>query len=104
MATKNTRGTTTNNNPKSRKGESPDACLPSKFQSWIEGGPKAIRVDQANHRSLKKEIQNVRDQGTWKWPKRRVFFFSDLHADADAFIASLVASGASGRSVRKTMP
>ena len=93
MAMKKIRGSATNNNPQSEQGNSPDACLPSKFQSWINGGPKAIRVDQTSHRSLKKEIQNVRDQGAWKWPKRRVFFFSDLHADADAFIASLIASG-----------
>ena len=88
MATKKTRETTTNNNPQSTSGASPDACLPSKSQSWIAGGPKAIRVDRASHRSLKKEIQKVLDQKAWKWPKRRVFFFSDLHADADAFIAS----------------
>jgi len=92
MATKKTRETATNNNPQCGNGDSPDACLPAKSQSWIKGGPKAIRVE-ASHRSLKKEIQNVRDQGPWKWPKRRVFFFSDLHADADAFIASLIASG-----------
>jgi len=78
MATKKILETATNNNPQCGNGDSPDACLPAKFQSWIKGGPKAIRVDQASHRSLKKEIQNVRDQGPWKWPKRRVFFFSSL--------------------------
>lgn len=29
----------------------------------------------------------------WRWPKRPVLFFSDAHADADAFVASLIASG-----------
>ena len=77
-----------------------DAALPSKSQIWIKGGRKAIRVDRSSHRSLKKELQKVLDQGTWKWPKRRVFFFTDLHADTDAFIDSLIASG----SVTRTGP
>ncbi|WP_158968137.1 metallophosphoesterase [Paraglaciecola sp. L3A3] len=29
----------------------------------------------------------------WLWPKKTLYFISDAHADADAFIASLVATG-----------
>jgi hypothetical protein len=29
----------------------------------------------------------------WQWPKKPLYFISDAHADADAFIASLVATG-----------
>lgn len=36
----------------------------------------------------------------WVWPDRTVYFFCDQHADADAFFASLVASGG----VEKTGP
>jgi hypothetical protein len=100
MAREKIRKTDADNNPESKQEKSPDARLPSKSQLWIEGGPKAIRVDRTSHRSLKKEIQKVLDQKAWEWPKRRVFFFSDLHADADAFIASLIASGG----VSKTGP
>jgi len=100
MTSKKNRKTTAGNSPENKQGKSSDAWLPSKSQSWIEGGPGAIRVDSTNHRSLRKEIQKVLDQKPWKWPKRRVFFFSDLHADADAFIDSLIASGG----VRKTGP
>jgi len=93
MVSKKIRTTAADDNPECKRGKSPDVRLPSKSQSWIEGGPRAIRVDRSSHRSLQKEIQKVLDQKAWEWPRRRVFFFSDLHADADAFIASLIASG-----------
>ena len=93
MTSKKTRERSDDKNPGGKNGKSPDAWLPTKSQAWLKGGPQAIRVDRASHRSLKKEIQKVFDQGAWKWPKRRVFFYPDLHADADAFIASLIASG-----------
>jgi len=67
--------------------------LPRKSLAWTEGGNKAIRKDQSSRRPMKQELEKVRDQGPWKWPDRRVYFFTDLHADADAFIDSLVASG-----------
>jgi len=70
-----------------------DVKLPQKAVPWIGAGRKAIRVDRASHRSLKQELRNAREQEPWKWPKRRIFFFADMHADADAFIASLIASG-----------
>jgi hypothetical protein len=81
-------------NPGNEQEGLPKPGLPTESQSWIEGGRNAIRVDRTSHRSLRKELEKVLDQGSWKWPKRRVFFFTDLHADADAFIASLLASGA----------
>jgi len=70
-----------------------DVKLPQKAVPWVDAGRKAIRVDRASHRSLKQELRRAREQEPWKWPKRRVFFFADMHADADAFIASLIASG-----------
>jgi hypothetical protein len=100
VATIKTPKTIVENNPGRKMEKSLDAALPSKSQIWIKGGRKAIRVDRSSHRSLKKELQKVLDQGTWKWPKRRVFFFTDLHADTDAFIDSLIASG----SVTRTGP
>lgn len=93
MVAKKPRQMAIDNNSTSQEGKSPDGRLPSTSQPWFQGGRKAIRVDPASHRSLKNEIQRVLDHRAWKWPKRRVFFFSDLHADADAFIASLIASG-----------
>ena len=100
MASRGTRKAIVADDARYLKGSSPDARLPAKSQPWIKGGQKAIRVDPASHRSLNNEIQRVLDQETWKWPRRRVFFFSDLNADADAFIDSLIACGG----VRKTGP
>jgi hypothetical protein len=100
MAGKKSRKKALGARPENKRATSSGTGLPSKSESWIEGGHNAIRVDRTSHRSLKKELQKVRDQGAWKWPKRRVFFFTDLHADADAFIASLLASGG----VRMTGP
>lgn len=46
------------------------------------------------------EIKAHLDSDSWIWPNRTIYFFSDMHADADAFIASLVACGG----VEKTGP
>ncbi len=50
----------------------------------------------AKSRALRDSLQHV----SWKWPRRPVFFLTDPHADAEAFVASLVASGG----VKKTGP
>jgi len=100
MATKKSCKTTVDHNRGSKQGKSPGPVLPTKSQRWIEGGRRAICVDHSSHRSLAKELQKVLDQGAWEWPKRRVYFFSDLHADADAFLDSLIACGG----VNKTGP
>lgn len=42
----------------------------------------------------------VVDMSNWKWPKAPVIFISDPHADAQAFFASLVASGGIKRSAK----
>jgi len=86
--------------PRYKGGKWLDVELPTKYQAWVEGGREAIRNDRSSHRSLEQELQKVRDHGLWKWPKRQIFFFTDLHADADAFIASLIASGG----IEKTGP
>jgi len=100
MSAKKSRKSTVDNNPGGKQRKAPDPGLPTKSQAWIEGGRKAICVDRSSHRSQAAEFQKVLDQGAWKWPGRRVYFFSDLHADADAFIASLLACGG----VSKTGP
>jgi len=74
--------------------------MPDKAQDWTKSGRKAICNDRSSRRSLDHELRKVTAQGPWKWPKRRIFFFSDLHADADAFIGSLIMSGG----VEKTGP
>ncbi len=68
--------------------------LPKKPQLWLLGPPKqAIDRDDNLHQSIPCSIRDHLEEDSWLWPKQVIYFFSDLHADTDAFIASLVASG-----------
>ncbi len=70
-----------------------DARLPEASQLWLLGKYKSVRKGRSHRGVLAKELRKAIDGKPWRWPKRTVYFFSDLHADTDAFIASLVASG-----------
>jgi len=70
-----------------------DAELPDRCEPWLPG--KGCRP---NNRGMLKELRQCCHQHHWKWPKRTHYVLTDLHADTDAFLASLVASGG----VRKT--
>jgi hypothetical protein len=56
--------------------------------------------DRSHYHSLSQELETLITRDSWQWPRRTTYFFSDLHADADAFFASLVASGG----INKTGP
>jgi len=66
------------------------ASLPRGYESWsVETAlPHCARPGEPHQYS------------PWQWPSEQVFFFGDPHADTDAFMASLVASGG----VEKTGP
>ena len=71
-----------------------DATLPSKAQIWMMGSYElSVKNDTDVINKMSCEIKPHLENDSWVWPKRTVYFFSDMHADADAFIASLVASG-----------
>jgi calcineurin-like phosphoesterase family protein len=74
--------------------------LPRKVQNWPLGKFHSSAKDQSSSEGLEQQLLNSLKTHPWKWPKSALFFFSDLHADADAFIASLVASGG----IKKTGP
>ncbi len=74
--------------------------LPKEVRDWTFGKEKSYGEENGDHGLLLDELDRLAKSKTWKWPKRTVFFFSDLHADPKAFMASLVASGG----VRKTVP
>ncbi|HEB95797.1 MAG TPA: metallophosphoesterase [Sedimenticola thiotaurini] len=76
------------------------ARLPEGCELWLPGSPHRVQRDFTRHPRLGRELRAILDPDGWRWPKRRVLFFTDLHADADAFADSLVASGG----VRKTGP
>ena len=74
------------------------ASLPEGIEPWAE--PAGGRPLHGHYDALRPEIDEHLAGRAWVWPRRTVYFFSDLHADADAFLASLVASGG----VAKTGP
>lgn len=74
--------------------------LPRESQRWLTGKRRSVSKDSYHSAAYKKEIVKVIGEKPWKWPKRPVYFISDIHGDADAFIASLVATGV----VKKTGP
>ncbi len=74
--------------------------LPTQGQVWMLGKQHSVMKDKYHSAAYAREMGRVIGQEPWKWPKRTLYFISDMHADADAFIASLVASGG----VEKTGP
>jgi len=70
-----------------------DAQLPEKAQLWQLGRFHSTAKDEDNNEFLAEELKQLQQKNPWKWFKRSIFFFSDLHADTEAFLASLVASG-----------
>ncbi len=78
-----------------------NAKLPTKAQVWLMGPYElSVKKDSELSDAIVCEIKAHLDSDSWIWPDRTIYFFSDMHADAEAFIASLVASGG----VEKTGP
>jgi metallophosphoesterase superfamily enzyme len=69
------------------------AKLPSMVRDWSHGMEKSVTNDDSEVQKVIRHISDLNRHKAWKWPKKRIFFFSDLHADAAAFSDSLVASG-----------
>ncbi|MEN8204942.1 MAG: metallophosphoesterase family protein [Pseudomonadota bacterium] len=76
------------------------ASLPGQGQVWMLGKQLSVKKDKYHSAAYAQEMHKAIGQEPWKWPKRTLYFISDMHADADAFMASLVASGG----VKKTGP
>lgn len=67
--------------------------LPEESQPWLSGKRYSIRQHKKNHKAASQELQSLLKKYPWKWPKRPIIFLTDPHADGEAFMASLVASG-----------
>ncbi len=67
--------------------------LPTEGEPWPLSNQNSAAKEKGQRRSSERLLREVLKEPAWQWPKRQIFFFSDLHADSDAFIASLVASG-----------
>lgn len=75
-------------------GEWTDTELPLRTETWLLGKPGHSDNEIERARELREAVQRAASHQPWQWPKRRTLFFSDPHADADAFVASLLAAGA----------
>jgi hypothetical protein len=67
--------------------------LPNEVQNWLHGKKRSLRASRQNHQRAVRKLSQLLEQYPWIWPSKTVYFFSDLHADADALTASLIASG-----------
>lgn len=69
--------------------------LPKKAKSWMDDQSRAAETekDVPDRQAIAGTLQETLRHGSWKWPRHPIFFVADPHADADAFVASLVASG-----------
>lgn len=72
--------------------------LPTATEQWQLGKRQSVDKDRSNHHAIAEVLERAVSHSPWKWPKRPIYFLADPHADAEAFTASLVASGG----VRKT--
>lgn len=71
-----------------------EARLPERGEAWVRPRDSLLvqprgYVDSA----VAEDVCDYLSGKPWVWPAERLYFFCDLHADADAFVASLVASG-----------
>jgi len=69
------------------------ASLPTQGQVWMLGKQHSVKKDAYHSAAYAQEMQKAIGKEAWKWPKQILYFISDMHADADAFFDSLVASG-----------
>lgn len=74
--------------------------LPDEATCWLDSKRHGIRKRKTAYHKTKIAVTELVSQQKWKWPKRPIIFISDMHADAQAFIESLVASGG----IKKTGP
>ena len=75
--------------------------LPRKGRAWLESNGQSVTADESDHISVARALQEATRHAPWEWPKYPVYFLADPHADAEAFVASLVASGGVKKTGRK---
>ena len=69
------------------------AALPVETQPWLHGSKRSVHVRRKGRDQSMQQLQALVRKYEWQWPRRTVYFLSDLHADPEALTASLVASG-----------
>ncbi|MEZ5993880.1 MAG: metallophosphoesterase family protein [Planctomycetota bacterium] len=78
-----------------------NAKLPTEGEQWPKFGTSSLLdVSGDDYDPSREDVREYAKGKPWVWPARRICFLTDIHADADALFASLVASGG----IRKTGP
>jgi hypothetical protein len=67
--------------------------LPVETQKWHHGRKHSLQSRRLGHQKTVQQLSELLARHEWIWPSRTIYFLSDLHADADALTASLIASG-----------
>lgn len=67
--------------------------LPRRVEAWPRPGRVIIGPNNDQDDILCPEVEAYLKKRLWIWPSKTAYFFCDQHADADAFLLSLVASG-----------
>ncbi|EXJ09800.1 metallophosphoesterase [Nitrincola nitratireducens] len=71
----------------------PDLSLPIHIEPWLDPSAQGRNWQITNASATQDRLRQLSDPTRWGWPKKPLFFFTDLHADPTAFTASLIASG-----------
>lgn len=67
--------------------------IPTETERWKVSESHSGHKSHQDEASFAKAMMTAQQYSEWKWPKRPIFFIADPHADAEAFVSSLVASG-----------
>ncbi|WP_289243667.1 metallophosphoesterase [Methylophaga sp. UBA678] len=67
--------------------------LPTATECWNVSEAHSGQKAHQDEASFAKAMKTAQQYSKWTWPKRPIFFIADPHADAEAFIRSLVATG-----------
>lgn len=67
--------------------------LPTEVEPWNISAHHSGHKSEHGASAFSERLEHAQRNKNWKWPKRPILFIGDPHADAEAFVASLVASG-----------
>jgi Calcineurin-like phosphoesterase len=67
--------------------------LPKQFEDWNVVESHSGHKNNFSIKHFTNAIRSIDDSKAWKWPKRRIFIITDPHADAEAFVNSLLLTG-----------
>ena len=67
--------------------------LPDETEQWLQGKRRSLHSRRLGYQQSVQQLSELVQKYEWTWPRKTIYFFSDLHADAEALTASLIASG-----------